>query len=89
MEHVGYGLSYSSGAELTLGMEGLTFKLNFGAILSSFKMAINTDDPFFFKINLVAVLLIFVLADILIELRSKQKKAEIERQAIHTVSTLT
>lgn len=68
----GYGLTYSSGAELALGVQGLSFKFNFAALISSFKMAINTNDEFFIKINIIAVLLIFVLVDILKELKGKK-----------------
>jgi hypothetical protein len=79
----GYGLSYSSGAEITLGIEGLTFKFNFAAVVSTFKMAINSDDGFFIKVNLIAILVIFVLADILKELKEK-KEEEVEGQEIQT-----
>ncbi|MEO5980025.1 MAG: hypothetical protein ABIS36_09720 [Chryseolinea sp.] len=81
---LGYGLSYSSGAEITLGVQGLTFKFNFAAIVSTFKMAINSDDGFFMKINLVALLIIFALADILKELKTKNEDPEIEGQQIQT-----
>ena len=73
----GYGLSYSSGAELALGIEGLSFKFNFSAIVSTFKMAINTNDEEFIKVNLVAIFVIFVLVDIM-----KESKEESEEQVI-------
>lgn len=75
---LGYGLSYSSGAQLTLGVEGLSFKFNFGAVVSTFRMAINSDDAFLVKINLIALLVIFVLVDIFSELKERKKKQEEE-----------
>jgi len=81
---LGYGLSYSSGAEITLGVEGLTFKFSFSAIVSTFKMALNSDDEFFIKINLAAVLLIIVLVDILKELKNKNGEQETVKQEIQT-----
>ena len=80
----GYGLSYSAGAEITLGVQGLTFKFNFSAIVSTFKMAINTDDEFFIKINLIAILIIFVLVDIWKELKDESGEQEIEGREIRT-----
>ena len=79
-----YGLSYSSGAEITLGVEGLTFKFNFAAVVSTFKMVINSDDEFFIKINLVAILIIFVLVDILNESKNKTEGEQIGRQGMQT-----
>ena len=72
----GHGLSYSSGAEFTLGIKGLAVNFNFSAIMSTFKMAINSDDEFFIKVNLLAVLIILVLADVLRELNEKTEKIE-------------
>lgn len=80
----GYGLSYSSGAEITLGLQGLTFKFNFAAIVSTFKMAINTDDEFFIKVNLISILIIFVLVDIMKELNNERGEPEMEEQEIQT-----
>jgi hypothetical protein len=79
----GYGLTYSSGAEIALGIQGLEFKFNFAALISSFNMSINTDDEFFIKINLIAVLLIFVLVDILNEMKDTRGE-EIETLEIQT-----
>lgn len=76
---LGYGLSYSSGAEITLGIQGATLKFNIAAIVSTFKMSINTDDEFFIKINLIAVLIIFVLADIVKELKDENEEPGNER----------
>ncbi len=79
---LGYGLSYSSGAEIALGIQGLTFKFNIAAIVSTFKMAINTDDEFFLKINLIALLIIFVLVDIFEESKEESRESEIEGQEV-------
>lgn len=80
----GYGLSYSSGAEITIGIQALTLKFNFSAIVSTFKMAIESNDEFFIKINIVAALLIFVLMDILKELKSRHEKQEGKGQQTQT-----
>jgi hypothetical protein len=80
----GYGISYSSGAEITLGIQGLTFNFNFAAIVSTFKMAINTDDEFFIKINFIAILIIFVLADIMKELKEESEAQEIVGHQLKT-----
>ncbi len=68
---LGYGLSYSSGVELTIGLKNMTLNFNFSVINSTFKMAINSDNEFFIKINLIAVLVIFALADIKKELKDQ------------------
>lgn len=78
----GYGLSYSSGSEVTVGIDGLTFKFNFAAIVSTFKMAINSDNEFFIKINLIAFLVIVVLVDILTEFKStREEQTEMEQSS--------
>jgi hypothetical protein len=69
----GYGLSYSSGAEVALGFQDGTFKVSASAITSSFKMALHTDDPSFVKINVFAILIIIVLLDIEKELQSEDE----------------
>ena len=69
----GYGLSYSSGAEIALGFQEATFKVSASAIMSSFKMALFTDDPFFVKINVFAIVIIVVLLDIEKELQSEDE----------------
>ncbi|HYG38633.1 MAG TPA: hypothetical protein VD908_08445 [Cytophagales bacterium] len=78
----GFGLSYSSGAELVLGIEGVSFNFNFAAVMSNFNMSINNDNGFFIKINLLAVFIIIMLVDILAELKEK-KQEEIESQEIN------
>lgn len=66
---LGFGLSYSTGMEIVLGVEGgLNFKFNL-SLFSTFKMAINTGDDMFIKVNLFALLMVFVLADILSEIK--------------------
>lgn len=81
----GYGLSYSSGAELTLGVQGFEVNFNFAVIVSTFKMAINSNDDFFIKINLISVLVIIVLVDMLNELRGtpeNEKDAGLAEQVL-------
>ena len=75
----GHGFSYSSGGELTLSIKGLAVNFHFSAIMSTFKMAINSDDEFFFKINLMAILVIAVLTVVLKELTDKKEKVELEK----------
>ena len=69
-----YGFSYCSGAELTLGVQGESLELTFAASVSTFNMAINSDNETFLKINFIAILLIFTLFGILNELRKKRKE---------------
>jgi hypothetical protein len=78
---LGYGLTYSSGPEITIGVHGLAFKLNFTAIFSNFNMSINSGDEFFIKINLFAVAIMLVLADIFGELKHDNAE-QTERQEI-------
>ena len=63
----GYGLSYSSGANLLIGFKGLSIDFNFSVFISSFYMYINSDNEYFIKVNVVAILLIIILYDILKE----------------------
>jgi len=57
----GYGFSYCSGAELTLGVQGESLDLTFAASVSTFNMSMNNNDEPFLKINFIAILLIFML----------------------------
>jgi hypothetical protein len=71
----GYGLSYNTGAELLIGIKSpLSIDFNFGVIIPAFSMSIKSSDQFFFKINLISVLLIIVLIDILSEIKVKNVK---------------
>jgi hypothetical protein len=47
-------------------------------------MAINTDDEFFIKINFIAILIIFVLADIMKELKEESEAQEIVGHQLKT-----
>lgn len=67
---LGYGLTYSSGAGLTIGINGSTINFNFGAITSSFQISFNSDSEFFFKVNLFAILILIILFDILKEMKA-------------------
>jgi hypothetical protein len=78
---LGYGLSYSSGIDLVLGFEGLNFKASVSAIVATFNMSINSGNNFYIKVNLAAVLIVVVLADILKELKEKK---ELPEQKVHS-----
>ena len=80
----GSGITYSSGAELTIGIEMLSLKFNFSAIFSKFNMAIKSGDEVFIKLNLIAALIIFVLVDILKELKKLKEDRSIEIQEIQS-----
>ncbi|WP_321281063.1 hypothetical protein [Marinifilum fragile] len=72
---LGYGLTYSSCIELAIGIEGLSLDFDLSAISSTFYMAINSGSEFYLKLNLIAMLLSFVLFDILKE----KKKIRVEK----------
>jgi hypothetical protein len=60
----GSGLTYSSGFDLSVGYDN-GLKLSFEFITSLFQMSINSDEvSLMLKLNLVAVLLLWILADI-------------------------
>lgn len=63
----GYEFLYSSGAAVTVGIEGLTLRMQLTVLTSKFDMAINSGDGFFFKINLLALVIIFILIHIVRE----------------------
>lgn len=65
----GFAFAYSSGLELTVGFSGGSFKFDFSILTSNFQMTIWGDGDFLFKVNIIAILLIFCLADILNELK--------------------
>ena len=67
---LGYGLTFGSGAELTIGIKERSFTFNFSAFFSSFNMSINSDTEFYLKVNLVAILIIITLFDILREFKA-------------------
>jgi len=73
----GYSLSYSSGMNLLIGIKGaLSFVFDW-EIGSTFSMSINSsDEQFYLKINLIAILLIIVLISIYTELKNENKTAE-------------
>ena len=77
----GYAFVYSAGAELTIGLQETTFKFNISALISSFQMSIKSDSEFLFKINVIAILVIYVLVDILNELTDNaDMKTEIQTE---------
>lgn len=51
----GYGFTYSSGAEVSIGFVDSPLNFNIAAYLSTFKMSINTDPEFLIKANVVAL----------------------------------
>jgi hypothetical protein len=55
---LGYGLSYAAGAELLLGIKGLSLNFNISAVVSTFSMTINSSNGFSFSINIIALLII-------------------------------
>ncbi|HEY2725878.1 MAG TPA: hypothetical protein VGI61_01790, partial [Parafilimonas sp.] len=75
-----------SGGEVTVGLQGAELKFNLG-FTSDFAMSIHGDDPFFLKINLLAVLILIVLFDILSEKRTIKKEIEKQETEIETTST--
>jgi hypothetical protein len=80
----GYGISYNSGIEATLGIEGMMIKFNFAVFFTTFKMFISSADESFIKINFVAILIIIVLVDIIKELKNKSEEQEITEQPLQT-----
>ncbi|MBS2101222.1 hypothetical protein [Carboxylicivirga linearis] len=82
----GYAYEFTSGINLLVGFEN-ALKFNFGIITSTFNMSINTDDPdFAIKINVIAIIIIWLLADIFDELFLK-KAESIENIANEIEST--
>jgi len=57
----GYGLTYSSGALISVGFKNFSVSFDFSIFISSFEMYINSSHEFYFKINLIAVFLIILL----------------------------
>ncbi|MBE7177170.1 MAG: hypothetical protein INR69_12240 [Mucilaginibacter polytrichastri] len=72
----GYGFSYSSGAEILVGFQGFGVKFNFSALLSTFNMTLNSGQNFYIRFNLLAIFIIYVLADILEELKKPATSEE-------------
>lgn len=71
-QFAGYGFTYSTGINLMIGAEN-GFKIGFGLINSLFQMSINTNNlDFILKINIIAIIIIWLVADIYDEL-FKQK----------------
>lgn len=58
---LGWGIEYTSGANLSFGVELMEFKFNFSLIMSTFSMNISSDNTFGLHINLLAVAVIFIL----------------------------
>ena len=63
IEISGYGLSYSLGFNLLIGIDN-GFKVHLGLIDTIFSMAINSKDTdFIVKVNVVAIIAIWTIAD--------------------------
>jgi hypothetical protein len=70
----GYGLSYISGVEVLIGY-GDGIEAKFAILKSSFNLYLNsTGDEIFVLVNLWALLLMYVLADIWDELKAYEEK---------------
>ncbi|MGK9118061.1 hypothetical protein [Olivibacter jilunii] len=57
----GWGLEYTSGANLSFGVEATELKFNISLIMSTFQMSVNSDNAFALHINLCAIFIILVL----------------------------
>lgn len=57
---LGYGISYSSGAELLIGLKGRSLDFNFAIVVSTFIMSINSNHVFLIDVNLFAVLILVI-----------------------------
>jgi hypothetical protein len=54
---LGYGMSYSSGAELLIGVKGGTLNFRIAAFISTFRMSIHSQDSWNFSINIASILI--------------------------------
>jgi len=70
---LGYSFNYSSGIELMIGLKAHSVNFNFGLVLSTFSMSINSSSQFYFKINLIPILAIIVLVNIFSEISGSHK----------------
>lgn len=66
---LGYGISYSSGAELLVGIKGAAMNFRIAAFTSTFKMSIHSNDTFYFNVNLASVLIIILSINYLVKNR--------------------
>ncbi len=55
---IGCGISYSSGAELLIGVKGGAMNFRIAAFISTFSMSLQSHNPFSFNINLASILII-------------------------------
>jgi hypothetical protein len=75
---LGYKLVYSSGLQVTIGIQKSSLVFNFNALMSEFSIAIKSDEDFFLRLNISALLLVFVLFNILEEKRKTQATMSID-----------
>lgn len=86
----GYGLCYCSGLAINIGIEGSIIKLSANFIKSNFSMSINDQSAtFMITINLIALLALWVIADIYDEKYIKKgEKSENEIQVTSTAANI-
>ena len=58
---LGWGLTYTSGANFSIGVASMAFKFNISFIMSTFSMTINSAHAFGLHINLFAIAVILIL----------------------------
>jgi len=77
---LGYEFSYSSGAELLIGLKvPFSLDFNFAIIVSSFSMSIaSNNNRLYFEVNLIPLILIIVLINIYKELKTTPSAIAVE-----------
>ena len=82
----GWGLTYVSGLSFAIGIKESALHFDF-ALASNFQISINSGSEILFKINLVALLVLIILFDVLLEL-IKIKKAQMEVETVEVSNDL-
>jgi hypothetical protein len=75
---LGYSFAYSSGVSLTLGIMGVSIDFGISVVRSSFSMSIRSDNPFYFKINIAAVIIMCILIEIYTQLKKVKEPEPVE-----------
>jgi len=57
----GYGWNYNSGPQISIGIKGFAFTLDFSNFLSSFHLYYNSNQAFFFKINIISLIIMIII----------------------------
>jgi hypothetical protein len=73
---LGYGISYSSGVELLIGIKGGAANFNISILTSTFKMSIHSQDASYVSLNLAAVVIIVVSARCFNKIEELKKSQE-------------